>query len=248
MSRERSVEKTLAAAQRGDPAARDDLIKSHREFITRVSARTCKKFLTWGNDDELSVAQLAFNEAIDKFRPGLGMSFYSFAGRVIRSRLVDYVRRESKHRRLALVPMTPEDEVLGRHDILKSVEQYQENQRRAFLSGTVEEYVSVLEQYSITLDELIRISPKHKDSREKLQQVALCLTQNPEMMDYLRKYKLLPIKKLESLTGVKRRVLEKGRKYIIALAIILTDDRFYPLKEFTQIQNGVYGKEVPGDG
>jgi len=94
------------------------------------------------------------------------------------------------------VPMNPEDEVLGRYDILKSIEQYQENQQRAFLIGTVEEYVSVLEQYSITLDELIRISPKHKDSREQLQQVALCLAQNSEMMDYLKKYRLLPIKKI----------------------------------------------------
>jgi len=65
MSRERSVEKALVAAQKGDTAARDDLIKNHREFITRVSAKTCKKFLNWGNDDELRVAQLAVNEAIE---------------------------------------------------------------------------------------------------------------------------------------------------------------------------------------
>ncbi|MEW6448710.1 MAG: sigma factor, partial [Bacillota bacterium] len=42
--------------------------------------------------DELSVAWLALNEAIDQFRPGSGTSFLAFAKVVIRRRLVDYFR------------------------------------------------------------------------------------------------------------------------------------------------------------
>ncbi len=235
MLKERSLKQALAAAQRGDAAARDELIKSHLDFIAKVSSQTCKKYLTWGNDDELSIAQVAFNEAIDKFRPGGGASFHGYARRVIHSRLVDYIRKEARHSHLSLTPMNPGDEELSRHDIIASTELYQEGQQQAVLAAVVDEFISVLKQYSVTLDELVKISPKHRDSKETLQQVALCLANEPELMEYLKKHKLLPIKKLELLTGVKRRVLEKGRKYTIALALILSEDRFYPLRDFTQL-------------
>ena len=242
----RSLNKTLAAAQSGDPLARDDLIKSHRDFIARVSSKTCKKFLAWGNDDELSVAQVAFNEAIDKYRPEQGASFHGFATKVIHSRLVDYIRKESKHRHLSFTPMNPDDADLSRHDVIASTEQYNEHSQQAVFAAVVEEYIDVLAQYSVTLDELVKISPRHRDSKETLQKVALTLAHNPELMDYLTKYKLLPIKKLESLCGVKRRVLEKGRKYLIALALILYDERFYPLRDFTRMPGEIPGKEVFG--
>ncbi|KJR44192.1 RNA polymerase sigma-54 factor RpoN [Desulfosporosinus sp. I2] len=37
------------------------------------------------------------------------------------------------------------------------------------------------------------------------------------------------------MTGIKRKVLEKGRKYLIALALILSEPDFYPRKIFMQI-------------
>ena len=60
------------------------------------------------------------------------------------------------------------------------------------------------------------------------------------------RYKLLPVKELESMTGTSRRVLEKGRKYLIAIVIILSDPRFYPLKSFAQLKGARQGeKESP---
>jgi RNA polymerase sigma factor len=54
-------------------------------------------------------------------------------------------------------------------------------------------------------------------------------------MAYLQTHKLLPIKELELLTGIKRKVLDKGRKYLIALALILSKPDFHSLKVFMQI-------------
>lgn len=235
MLKEMGLKKALAAAQRGDPVARDKLIKSHQDFIARVSSKICKKFLAWGCDDELSVAQVAFNEAIDKYKPGQGASFHSYASTVIHSRLVDYIRKESRHRHVSLTPMNPGDEELSAFDVITSTKQYQEDQQQAAFAGVVDEFVRELREYSVTLDELVRVSPKHRDSKETMQRVAQCLVNEPELMEYLLKYKLLPIKKLESLTGVKRRVLEKGRKYLIALALIMYEERFYALRDFAQL-------------
>ena len=107
------LEQTIRLAQKGDLCARDELIRNHRDFIAKTSSRACNRYLTWDND-ELSVALIAFNEAVDKFSPDEGAAFQTFAQRVIRNRLVDYFRKESKHRHLSLSPMDPDDEELSR--------------------------------------------------------------------------------------------------------------------------------------
>lgn len=232
---EQVLKDTLISAKSGDPLVREELIRSHKAFIARVSSKICSRYLTWDNDDELSIALLAFNEAIDSFDPHGGASFHSFVQMVIRRRLVDYFRKEGKHQHLSLSPMNPEDEDLSRYDLDTSLEQYQENENQEVFAQVVENYVRVLCDYNVTLDDLIKVSPKHSDSKQTLIRAALILSHNPRLMAHLQKHRLLPIKELELLTGIKRKVLEKGRKYLIALALILFEPDFYPLKIFMQL-------------
>lgn len=232
---EQVLKDTLISAKSGDPLVREELIRSHKAFIARVSSKICSRYLTWDNDDELSIALLAFNEAIDSFDPHGGASFHSFVQMVIRRRLVDYFRKEGKHQHLSLSPMNPEDEDLSRYDLDTSLEQYQENENQEVFAQVVENYVRVLCDYNVTLDDLIKVSPKHSDSKQTLIRAALILSHNPRLMAHLQKHRLLPIKELELLTGIKRKVLEKGRKYLIALALILSEPDFYPLKIFMQL-------------
>lgn len=232
---EQVLKDTLISAKSGDPLVREELIRSHKAFIARVSSKICSRYLTWDNDDELSIALLAFNEAIDSFDPHGGASFHSFVQMVIRRRLVDYFRKEGKHQHLSLSPMNPEDEDLSRYDLDTSLEQYQENENQEVFAQVVENYVRVLCDYNVTLDDLIKVSPKHSDSKQTLIRAALVLSHNPRLMAHLQKHRLLPIKELELLTGIKRKVLEKGRKYLIALALILSEPDFYPLKIFMQL-------------
>ena len=226
---------TLISAQSGDPLVREDLIRSHKAFIARVSSKVCSRYLTWDNDDELSIALVAFNEAIDSFDPHGGACFHSFVQMVIRRRLVDYFRKEGKHQHLSFSPINSEDEELSRYALDTSLEQYQESENQEFFAQVVEYYVTVLCDYNVTLDDLIKISPKHSDRKQTLTRAAVTLSENPELMVHLQAHRLLPIKELELLTGIKRKVLEKGRKYLIALALILSQPDFYPLKIFMQI-------------
>ncbi|MBC2727417.1 RNA polymerase sigma-I factor [Desulfosporosinus sp.] len=232
---EQVLKETLISAKSGDPLVREELIRSHKAFIARVSSKICSRYLTWDNDDELSIALLAFNEAIDSFDPHGGASFHSFVQMVIRRRLVDYFRKEGKHQHLSLSPMNLEDEELSRYDLDTSLEHYQENENQEVFAQVVENYVRVLCDYNVTLDDLIKVSPKHSDSKQTLIRAALVLSHNPRLMAHLQKHRLLPIKELELLTGIKRKVLEKGRKYLIALALILSEPDFYPLKIFMQL-------------
>ena len=238
---EQVLRDTLISVKNGDPLIRENLISSHKVFIARVSSKACGRYLTWDNDDELSIALLAFNEAIDSFDPDGGTSFHSFVQMVIRRRLVDHFRKEGKHQHLSLTPMDLEDKELSRYDLDTSLEQYQENENQEFLAQVLEHFVRVLCDYNVTLDDLIRNSPKHRERKQILTRAALALSNSPELMAQLQTHRLLPIKELELLTGIKRKALEKGRKYLIALALILFKPDFYPLKSFMQIP------EEPGE-
>ena len=81
---EQVSQETLLLAKNGDTLVREELIRSHKTFIAQVSSKICSRYLTWDNDDELSIALLAFNEAIDTFEPHGRASFLSFVQMVIR--------------------------------------------------------------------------------------------------------------------------------------------------------------------
>ena len=225
---EKVLRDNLISAKNGDSLVREDLISAHKEFIARVSSKACARYLNWDNDDELSIALLGFNEAIDNFDPDGKASFHSFVQMVIRRRLVDYFRKEGKHQHLSLSTMDPEDEGLSRYELDTSLEQYQEKENQEFFARVLENYVSVLCDYNVTLDDLMKVSPKHIERKQTLTRAALALGNSPELMAQLQTYRLLPIKELEILTGIKRKVLEKGRKYLIALALILSKPDFIP--------------------
>ncbi|MGI1660092.1 sigma-70 family RNA polymerase sigma factor [Desulfitobacterium hafniense] len=154
------IKENLLTAQEGDTLAREELIKSHKHFMAKVSSRICNRYLTWDNDDELSIALMAFNEAIDHFDPQEGAEFLSFAQTVIHRRLVDYFRKEGKHQHLPLTPMNPEDEELSGYDINISQEQYYEEQGNTQFTEVMEDYVRVLSEYGVSLDDLVKASPK----------------------------------------------------------------------------------------
>ena len=131
--------------------------------------------------------------------------------------------------------MDQEDEELSRYELDTSLEQYQENENQEFFARVLEHFVRVLSDYNVTLDDLFKVSPKHRERKQTLTRAALALSNSSELMAHLQKHRLLPINELELMTGIKRKALDKGRKYLIALALILSKPDFYPLKIFMQI-------------
>ncbi len=72
----------------------DDLIKSHMAFIIRTTSNFTGRYITIENDDEFSIALLAFQEAVEKYDEKKG-SFLSYAKLVIESRLLNFAERKS---------------------------------------------------------------------------------------------------------------------------------------------------------
>jgi RNA polymerase sigma factor len=74
-------------------------------------------------------------------------------------------------------------------------------------------------------------SPKHMDARQNAIKVAQILIEHDELKRILFTKKQLPVKQLETLVSVSRKTIERNRKYIIAMTIILSGDYIY-LKDY----------------
>lgn len=220
-------------AQKGSGRAREQLLVKHRNFVAKVCSNVCNKHLAWENDEELSIGLMALNEAIDAFDVKAKVQFTTFARTVIKRRLIDYLRSQTKYTNEQLNTFRDDIDELEAASNARSQDIYRENRYHENLAELMEYYAARLDEFDIDINQLHKISPKHKDTRDSLFKAALTIKQDKMMMRYLLRYGHLPIKSLSPACNLSRKVLEKGRKYIIALVLILIDPRLAPLQSFT---------------
>lgn len=220
----------VGRVQKRDEQARQELILRYRPQIKMIAEGICRRPLDWNNDDELSIGLIAFNEAIESYDENKGMSFLGYARMLIHRRLVDHFRRESRFRHASLDAPDEETE-FGRYETVQAWKRYQAEEEAKEQGEMVARYNEALQNFGISLDDLLAASPKHRDTKQTLMRVARELVAQPSLMKRLQEHKQLPVKELMVLTGVSHKVLEKGRKYIIALALVLSDEEFLPIRQ-----------------
>lgn len=220
-----------------DQAARESLINSYRDYIAKVTSKFCKRYLFWENDDELSIGLIAFNEAIDSYDHSKGISFLNYANIVMQRRLTDYFRKEAKFKEVTVaLSIAEEDEEKNNSLETKvSLDSYYSHKQDEEKKSAVQDFVSCLAEFNFTLDDLIKNSPKHRDTRENLTRVARTLVNNQELATYLKNKKQLPLKELVLATGLSEKVLKSKRKYIIAIALIMMTPECFPLRQFLDL-------------
>lgn len=227
----------LSIQAKSNPEAREKLFQVSKKQIAQLASHTAGRALDWENDDELSISLIAFNEAIDTYDPAKGSSFWGYAGMVIKHRLIDYFRQEYHWQKR--LPLTAEGEPVNLEVLAKERELAFQAIRQAEEAEEREEMVKAFEkslgEFKISLRELVKSSPKHRDTRENLLRVAVTLVKQAELQAQLWRTKQLPIKELMNQTGQSRKVLERGRRYIIALFLILSKPEFRPMREFLKL-------------
>ncbi len=231
--------KTLVReAQSGSHGAREKLIKRYSPFVLKITSKMCGRFVRMGEDDEVSIGLMAFNEAIDCFDDNKNVSFLTFAETVIKRRLVDYFRKEQNNSKL--IPMSSferDDEDDNNESTLYYIEakQSRESFNEASLAAERKEEIMLynrkLSEFGLSFAELVRVSPKHEDARERAIEVAHLISADQELKDYLIRKKELPLKTIEEKVDISRKTLERQRKYIIAITLILIND-FTHLRQY----------------
>jgi RNA polymerase sigma factor len=222
------LQEKLERIRAGDTKARNQLLQEYIPFIAKSASQATGRYIRRGMDDEFSIALTAFNEAIDHFDFKRGTSFLSFADTVIKRRLIDFFR--SKAAKDRDVPFTEfeveddEDNIINYVEVQKSLEahafQLEEERRREEIGR----YMELLSAFNITLEELVELSPKHADARQNAMEVARVIAEHEELRTFLYEKKALPLKQLMQYVSVSRKTVERQRKYIIAIALILTND------------------------
>ena len=99
----------LVSAAKGDSLAADELVRRFLPFIRSEAAKAVRRGVS-ESDDELSIAMMAFHEAVLAYERLRG-AFLPFAAKAIRSRIIDYQRRELRHQgQLSLQESGEEDD------------------------------------------------------------------------------------------------------------------------------------------
>lgn len=210
-----SINLLIKQAQRGDDNARESIIAVHQIFVKQVVAKNIRVYEDIDARDEYAVGLIALNEAVDSYKPGL-LSFRAFAARVIKRRLIDYLRSQKKHRA----------QVLYMEDVPPTTvsEPNYNPQENVHLRMEMADFVQNLARYGIRFSDLIDETPKHKDSKHLCLKIAWLVSNDPEFKDHFAKYNTLPIKKLTERQKLNVKTIERHRKYIIAICLILLSD------------------------
>jgi RNA polymerase sigma factor len=218
-------EQMVEQIQNGDDELRNELIRQYHPYILKTTSRFYRRYIDPQQDDAFSVALAAFNDAITGYSPEGGRLFLGFSETVIKRRLIDYVRQESRH--AAVVPysafdMEAEDDQsqMNHIEVSTALEAYNQERssddRKMEIAALTEE----MALFGITFNDLVQHSPRHQDSREALMSMGRRLAKEENMFRILREKRQLPIKELCEAESVSRKTVERNRKYLIAVSLI----------------------------
>lgn len=220
------TEDQIMAIQTGDDALREAFLAQYRPFIAGSASRFIGRYIDPKHDDEFSIALLAFNEAINSYSRQKGSGFFSFAEKVITRRLMDYARQEQRH--TASVPysaLAAGGEESGRKleqlEYAAALEQFEQEQLAEWRSQEIELLSDQLSQFGIRFEDLADDAPKHQDSRLTMIEIGCKLAAAKDLYAQMLEKRQLPLKELCKLASVSRKTLERNRKYIIAVSLIM---------------------------
>lgn len=211
----------LAVLAVGNEDILEQFISKEKAYILSCAGKTLSRHIYSGSEEEL-IAIEAFAEAVSSYSFDKG-SFLSFAKMVITRRLIDKIRKEKSDEHI--VPMDP-IELAVKQEISGSISRYETEESEERTAFEVESLSRVLELYGFPFSDLVTCSPKAVKTKEACRTIVLYISDNKLVMNEIRRTKMLPINIIEKNTGIPRKIIERHRKYIIAVSEILNDE--YP--------------------
>ncbi len=217
----------------------DQLIGTYMPFIKAETAKFLRRPPIEGHDDELSIAMIAFYEAIVGYSRSRG-AFLKYASMLIRSRLIDYRRKEQRHSNIISldVPDGESDTTLG-DTLAEKRDQNEEMIVRDATRAEIEELSRQMSEFGVSLTDVADNCPKQHRTLDACKKVLQYARENPEILDGLLQTKRLPITQLCAGSGVERKTLERHRKYIVALLLIYTNGYEIIRGHLKQVMKGV---------
>lgn len=214
-------EELILRLRNGETDIREYLIKTYWEYVRSIVSRMTGRKAD--SSDEFSVALEAFNEAIDDFDVTKNSSFLGFAGLVINRRVIDHFRRTKRYDvEYPFSSLTTEDreddfEPAGLTPPTLLTERFE-------IQDEILSYRKSLSAFGISFEDLVLAAPKHADTRAMCAAIAKKIHTDTKLSAKLNEDGRLPIAGILSGFSLNRKTIEKNRKYIIALYLIMKSD------------------------
>lgn len=242
MFKSRDKEKTenlhakILKIQTGDQALREEFIAEFKGFIIKVASKTCKRYIDTSNCDEYSISLIAFNEAIDTFSAQKGWNFLDFATVVIKRKLANFYKKEQT----AIKTVTLIEELTEEGSDEQGVINYDIYPRDSYdkqeMRLEISDFSKKLIIFGIQLKDLVFDSPVHNDSLKLYIKIANEVASDPVLYGKLLRKKILPSGEVAQRLNISRRTVERNRKFIVAVVIVLTND--WPMiKSFIEVEH-----------
>ena len=226
-------------AAKEDMEAADRLIGSYMPFIKSVTAKFLKRPPMEGHDDELSIAMIAFHEAVRGYSRSRG-AFLKYAAMIMKSRLIDYRRKEQRHGNvISLDAPAGEDDAPLSDTIADETDHNEAYVVREATRAEIEELTRQMREFGVSLSDVADNCPKQQRTLEACRKALWHAKEHPELLDELLKTRRLPIARLSEGSGTERKTLERHRKYMVALLLIYTNGYEIIRGHLTQVMKGV---------
>lgn len=227
----RRSDSARAVEAKGDPAKKDSFLAEEQVHILKLTSVILKKGVTM-SDDEYSVALIAASEAIDTYDPAKNSDFWSYAALVIRNRLADLYRRESRSLEVSVSPHAFEGSTQAddpEFSVSLEIKEKITVKSLGVNSDLADEMKALEEElgkFGISFSDLVSCSPKSKKTKAGCADVIRLIFFPPPLADLVKRTGKLPATEIRNRGKADKKLMERHRKYLIAATVILSGD--YP--------------------
>lgn len=212
----------LVHAAKGDSLAADELVRKYMPFIRAETAKSIRRGVS-DSDDEFSIAMMAFHEAVLAYERLRG-AFLPFAAKAIRSRIIDYQRRELRHRGQLSLDEAGDEDDRERGELLDTGDDpIADHTDRTAARQELTHFALELSRFGLSLTDIADNCPKQERTLAACHRALHFAKENPKLLDQAVSSGKLPITALAAGANVERKTLERHRKYMLAVLLAYTN-------------------------
>lgn len=200
----------------------DTLVNNSMPFIIKTISNITHRYVNCENDDEFSIALIAFNEARQRYDETKG-PFYPYAKLVIESRLKTYLTQQNSRNNESSLEQLEE---VG----IQFTELNKEDNPDFALIEEIELYSQELNYFGLNFDVLVDTSPKHCDTRASAFTIGKTIANDQPIVETTYTKRKLPVSDVARFMKVSLKIIKHSKHFILATMIIFH-------KQYTAILN-----------
>lgn len=207
---------------KNDMSKMDSLIREYIPFIKKEVSKFMNQVCS-EQSDEYSIGLMAFHEAALGYEKRRG-AFLSYAAMTIKSRLIDYQRKQTRHQgHIYLDEPQGEDKYSMSEMLPDTKDSFSELENVEATRQEIDDLADVIKAFGISFTDVANNAPKQERTFEACAKAVRCAVENPQILDELLSTKKLPMQMLTRFSGVERKTLERHRKYVLAMLLVQTN-------------------------